>query len=161
VRIKRLLTIGCVAFLAGCTKPANRTIYIDGWWDFDYANNVCAVIEKSNGNRCVFAGADYARQLEVAFTSAVQTNPACGGLKILNDYHDPKTDGATTKLAAAGWSLSFNTDIENGELNAKGSMWQIIDHKTLKRFAEGDMGDAYEASTRVCTMVKGQGGEQQ
>ena len=143
--------------IAGCDRPQSRKIFIDGWWDVDYAKNLCEARVVSTGIKCVPDGPTLARQLEIQFVSAFQTNPACNGVSLLNDYHDPEKDSAKSKLTTAEWALSFNISIENGDLNPKDSVWQIIDHN-LKRFAEGDMGDATQASTKVCTMVKNQGG---
>ena len=148
--------VGFMGF-AGCNKPQSRKIYIDGWWDLEYARNLCKARAVATGIGCVPDGPTLARQLEIQFTSAFQTNSACNGVSLLNDYHDPQKDGAKTKLGTAEWALSFNISVENGELIPKDSVWQIIDHN-LKRFAEGDMGDATQAATKVCTMVKNQGG---
>jgi hypothetical protein len=123
----------------------------------EYATNLCELRAKSTGIGCVQDGQTLARQMELGFTSAFQTNPACKSVTLINDYHDLQKDGAKTQLAKAEWTLSFNISIGNGELVPKDSVWQIIDHNH-KRFAEGDMNDAFQASTRICTIIKGGGG---
>jgi hypothetical protein len=50
---------------------------------------------------------------------------------------------------------------EGLQLKLADSQWQIIDDATLHRYADGDLRSFSQASTRVCTVVKGTGGELQ
>lgn len=152
--------------LMGCRSVGPKpTITIDGWWDVDYAKEACATVATAASQgfegttRCIRDPSDIAHGVEKDFLSAFQTNPACSGLSIVNDFHDPKKDGATTKSTRAEWALSFNIGLKDGELSPAGSQWQIIDQATLHRYADGDLGNFFQAATKVCTVVKGAGGK--
>jgi hypothetical protein len=158
-----LLSVLILSGLVGCSQRIrlhNPTVSIDGWWDVDYARNACSMAA-GGGHRCINDPSDMAREVEKDFLSAFQENPACAGVSIVNDFHDPDKDSATTKSNDAKWSLSFNVAIKDGELKLADSEWQIIDSATLHDYADGDLRNFSQASTRVCTVVTGKGGELQ
>jgi hypothetical protein len=168
LRITRCtLLVLALSGLVGCSSARKPTIAIDGWWDVDYAKQACESAKAASEQRfegiapCVNDPSDISHGVERDFLTAFQENPACAGVSIVNDFHDPDEDAATSKVASAAWGLSFNIAIRSGELSPADSQWQIIDRTTLHRYADGDLRNFSQAATKVCTVVKGKGGELQ
>jgi hypothetical protein len=143
-----VLAIGCNS------KPSKaHTVIIDTGWDKDYGTNLCAAQESHTHLPCIPDGPTDARQLEINFVSAFQTNPACRDVSLIKDP-------ATNSILEAGWSLNFNVGLDSsGVLAPADSQWQIIKMGNWKAYAEGDMANPFQESTRICTMVMGKGGQ--
>jgi hypothetical protein len=163
--MKMLAVIAALIVAVGCRSKHKPTIAIDGWWDVDYAKNACEAAAQNAAAHfggvlpCIQDPSDMAYGIERDFLSAFQANPACNGVSIVNDFHNPAKDAATTKVNKAEWALSFNMALKDGELNPADSQWQIIDNGTLHRYADGNLGNFFQAATKVCTVVKGAGGK--
>jgi hypothetical protein len=158
------LTLG----LSGCgVVKDSPTVGVDGWWDVDYAKSACETAAAAAAQRfegaapCLQEPSDIAYGVEKDFVSAFQENPACAGISIVNNFHDPEKDAETTTFTKAKWALSFNIALKDGELSPADSQWQIIDNATLHRYADGNLANFYEAASKVCTVVKGAGGKLQ
>jgi hypothetical protein len=166
-RSKCVWLILALSELAGCHSARKPTIAIDGWWDVDYVKNACETAKAASEQRiegtapCFNDPSDISHRVERDFLTAFQENPACAGISIVNDFHDPDKDAATSKVADAAWGLSFSVALRNGDLSPADSQWQIIDRATLHRYADGDLRNFSQAATKVCTVVKGKGGELQ
>lgn len=110
MKITFSLLLGLVSVLAvaGCNRTPSKahTVFIDAWWDKDYGTNACAAHESLAHVPCIPDGPTDARQLEINFVSAFQTNPACRGVRIINDP-------AINRITEAGWSLSFNVGLDS------------------------------------------------
>jgi hypothetical protein len=150
-----VLELASLLAVTGCngTPSKAHTVFIDGGWDKDYGTNVCTAHEGRTHVPCIPDGRTDARQLEINFVSAFQTNRACRDVRIINDP-------AKNSILEAGWSLNFNVGLDSsGGLSPADSQWQIIRSGDWKAYAEGDMANPFQESTRVCTMVMGAGGK--
>lgn len=162
---RRILFVLMLSRLVGCSSAHKPTIAIDGWWDVDYAKQACESAKAASEQRiegaapCFNDPSDISHGVERDFLTAFQENPACAGVSIVNDFHDPDKDAATSKVTDAAWGLSFSVALRNGDLSPADSQWQIIDRATLHRYADGDLRNFSQAATKVCTVVKGKGGE--
>jgi hypothetical protein len=136
----------------GCQKQ-KQTIFIDSWWNRDYAKNACELYKTNFGVACINTPEEMASELRIRFASALLQSPACKDVKITYTMSADNTSNVQK-----GWNLSFNVRIDSGSIDYSNSVWQIIDNKTDKRFSEGSLGDAVEAATRICTVVTGRGG---
>jgi hypothetical protein len=141
-----------VTALCGCQKQ-KETIFIDSWWNRDYAMNACYSYKQNAGVACINTPEQMAAELRSRFASAVLQTPTCKDVTISYD-----TFGGYKPNPQGGWSLSFNVAIDGGEIDYSNSDWQIIDIKTNRRFSKGSLKDAVEAARRVCTVVTGRGG---
>jgi hypothetical protein len=139
-------------------------VLIDGWWNRDYIQNACELTEKNRNMRCIRTPEEMAADERVRFVSAFQASPACKDVSIYTGFDDsplklPKDKNE--KADKTDWSLSFNVETENGDIDYASSEWQIIDNKTLKRFGEGSLADMNQAASQVCTIITGSGGSVQ
>jgi hypothetical protein len=139
--------------LCGCQKQ-KETIFLDSWWNRDYAMNACELYKKNLGVACINTPEQMATELRLRFASAVLQSPACKDVTITNE----PMGASNTNEYQSGWNLSFNVGIDGGAIDYSNSVWQIVDIKTHKRFSEGPLKDAVEAATRVCTVATGRGG---
>jgi hypothetical protein len=139
--------------LCGCQKQ-KETIFLDSWWNRDYAMNACESYKRNFGVACINTPEQMATELRLRFASAVLQSPTCKDVTIT---YEPMGGGNTNEYQS-GWSLSFNVGIDGGAIDYSNSMWQIVDIKTKKRFSEGPLKDAVEAATRICTVATGRGG---
>ncbi len=152
--MKRIGTCVLLAVvLTGCHKQ-KTTIFLDTAWNRDFAENACEASRKNHQTPCFQSPEQIANELRVKFLSVFQQTPACKDVSI---SADPLNAGKL-KEHEAGWSLSFNIGLENGEIDYPSSEWQIIDNKTLKRFSAGTLKDMNQAATQVCIVAKGRGG---
>ena len=131
-----LLTVA----LSGCQKQ-KTAIFLDTAWNQDFAKNACEISEKNHQIACFQGPEQIANELRVRFLSAFQQTPACKDVSINSG---PLNAGKLNEHEA-GWSLSFNIGLENGEIDYPFSEWQIIDNKTLKRFSAGTLKDMNQA----------------
>jgi hypothetical protein len=151
--LKRVATfVLLTAVLSGCQKQ-KTTVFLDKAWDRDYAKSACEVSEKNHQAPCFQSPEQIANVLELSFVSAFQQSPACKDVSVHSGMK-----ATNPKEMDAGWALSFNVVLVNGEIDYLGSEWQIIDNRTLKRFSAGTLKDMNEAATRVCIVVNGRGG---
>jgi len=152
--LKRVTTfVLLTAVLSGCQKQ-KTTVFLDKAWDRDYAKGACEVSEKNHQAPCFQSPEQIANVLELGFVSAFQQNPACKDVSV----HSGMLKTTNPKEMDAGWTLSLNVVLVNGEIDYLGSEWQIIDNGTLKRFSAGTLKDMNEAATRVSIVVNGRGG---
>lgn len=142
-----------VSVLCACQKQ-KETIFLDSWWNRDYAMNACEIYEKNLGVACINTPEQMATELRLRFASAVLQSPACKDVTITNEPLSERN----LKDFEGGWSLSFNVGIDGGAIDYSNSEWQIVDIKTKKRFGEGPMKGAVDAATRICIVATGMGG---
>jgi hypothetical protein len=139
--------------LSGCQKQKTK-IFLDTWWNRDYAMNACEIYKKRTIVACFKTPDQIATELRLRFASAVLQSPACRDVTISSEPLGERN----LKDYERGWSLSFNIAIDAGDIDYSNSQWQIIDNKTKKRFSEGPLNDVVEAATRVCVVATGRGG---
>jgi hypothetical protein len=92
-----------------------------------------------------------ADDLRREFASAFLQSKACRGVSI---SYDPVGDEAM-KDYLSGWSLTFDIGITGRDIDYVHSAWQMLDHKTKRRF-EGTLKDVDEAATQICMLANGQ-----
>jgi hypothetical protein len=148
-----IICVLLAGILSGCQKQ-KETVFLDSWWNRDYAMNACEIYKKNLGVACINTPEQMATELRLRLASAVLQSPACKDVTITNEPLGEKN----LKEYEGGWSLSFNVGIDGGAIDYSNSEWQIIDNKTKKRFSEGPLKDAVEAATRICTVATGRGG---
>ena len=142
-----------VGTLSGC-RTRKTTIFVDNWWNRDYAKNACEAYQERYNVGCFKTPDEIATELKLRFASSILQAPACKDVTISYEPLNEKN----LKAYEDGWDLSFNIGVDGGDVDYSNSIWQIIDGRTKKRFAEGPLKDPVEAATRVCTVVTGQGG---
>lgn len=164
-----LLGLAVLAFVTGVCGCASRkqVILLDGWWDDDYAANLCqsAKASRDGGLRkmgCIREPKELGAEAEVPFTSSFQENPACKDITLYRGFRNPRavTPETAKMVTNADWNLNLNVGIsdETGDVDLHSLQWQIIDQKTGHRYAEGDLGNTYAAASAICRMVAGAGG---
>jgi hypothetical protein len=159
--MRKTLFILAMLALQGCAPSKAHTVSIDGWWDDDFAKNACYAVKQYDHVGCLADPISYSRQVETSFKSAFQSNPACRGVRLIDDFHDPNRDAAKTKIVEADWSLMLNTGMSPNEgFSEKESTWQVIRAADSSHYAEGSMADPYRAASQVCTVILGKGGSQ-
>jgi len=139
-----------VGTLTGC-RTHKMTIFLDQSWNRDNARNACEVYKRTSNNSCVRIPRQMADDLRREFASAFHQSRACKGVDI---SYDPVGDEAM-KDYLSGWSLTFDIGIAGRDIDYTQSAWQMLDHKTKRRF-EGPLKDADEAATQICMLASGQ-----
>jgi hypothetical protein len=153
-RFVQITAAGFLASLLCACQHQKETIFLDSAWNRDYALNACEIYKKNLSVACIKTPEQMATELRLRLASAVSQSPACKGVTVTNK---PLAE-RDLKDYENGWSLSFNVGIDGGDIDYSNSEWQIIDNKTVKRFAEGQFKDPVEAATRICTVATGRGG---
>jgi len=137
-----------VGTLTGC-QTRKMTIFLDQSWNRDNAKNASEVY--TSNNSCVRIPQQMADDLRREFASAFLQSRACKGVNI---SYDPVGDEAM-KDYLSGWSLTFDIGIASRDIDYTHSGWQMLDHKTKRRF-EGPLKDVDEAATQICMLANGQ-----
>lgn len=141
---KILLWILFVGSLAGCQTRKN-TIFLEQTWNRDYAKNACQMYKHSYNSACIKTPEQIATELKLRFASAVRQSPAC---KLVTISSAP-VGQEDLKDYLRGWSLTFDVEIEAGDIDYSHSDWSMLDNKTKKRFG-GPLWDSVEAATQIC-----------
>src|SRR5467141_3043087 len=89
--------------LSGWQKR-KETVFLDSWWNRDYAMNACEIYKRNLGVACINTPEQMATELRLRFASAVLQSPACKDVTIT---YAPMGGGNTNEYQS-GWSLSFN-----------------------------------------------------
>jgi|SRR5579883_1276100 len=140
-------------FICGC-RTQKTIIFLDSAWNRDYAKNACDIYKKNTGIACLSTPEGIATQQKLMFASAFRQTPACKDVTL--SY--VAISEQNLKEYENGWSLSFDTGIDGGNVDESNSQWQIIDNKNAKQYSEGSLRDAVEAATRICIVATGKGG---
>jgi hypothetical protein len=93
------------------------------------------------------------QEIQNAFQSAFQENPACEGVA-LKTYENlsAMTDGMA-------WRLKLFIRVQDdGTVSIGDSSWEIDPYVADARSADGALGDPFQTAARICAVVKHRGG---
>lgn len=136
--------------LTGCSQFRHPIIAINVARDDAYAKGVCDFLA-AGGRPCDFSPNEIAREIETAFRTEFLANPACSGITIT--AFDP-----TAKFGPNEFILSFNAAFKESEninhVSVNDSVWQM----SVPTYTSSPIGDLNRATTTVCQIVNGNGG---
>jgi hypothetical protein len=151
-----LLVAGCNAVRP---KPKPIRIGIDEFVGLTSLVSTCAFREKQAkaapqyATRCLETPSVMMHEVQGAFQSAIQENPACEGVS-LKTYENP-----SAMTDRVDWRMKLFVSVQiDGTVSIAESSWEIDPHVADATTADGLFGDPYQAATRVCTVVKHRGG---
>ena len=171
----RALLAGGLTCLVACSAIGAPSILIDGWWDLDYAKNVCEHAhkwQKENGalilqfgcanvgscdemspivDACAVDPTDEVREFETQISTEVAANRTCAGLAIAT-YRGPGHEDDAAGRTSTGDHRSLMLDFKPG---SRKQHW-TLNHQGL--LLEGD-GTAEEVGRKICAIASGQGGK--
>jgi hypothetical protein len=157
-------TILVWAFLiAGCSavrpKPKPILIGIDEYVGLSSLVSTCAFratqakAAPQYATPCLETPGVMMQEVQSAFQSAFQENPACEGVA-LKVY-----ENASAMTGGVAWRMKLFINVQtDGTASVADSSWEIDPHVADATTADGAVGDPYQAATRVCTVVKHHGG---
>jgi hypothetical protein len=92
------------------------------------------------------------QEIQNAFQSAFQENPACEGVS-LKSYEN------LGSMAGVAWRMKFFVRVQDdGTASIADSSWEIDPFVPDAQSADGAVGDPFQTATRVCAVVKHRGG---
>jgi hypothetical protein len=169
--------------LCSCkTQPKNITVAFNGSHGKVYLNQGCEVLQREHERfsklsskewaalysltgkshmSCLFEADVMNRGVENQLLSAFASNPRCQGVRFAQGYYGPKesTPDAEVQFASSDWRLSLDLtpSDQTGEVSLAESQW-TLNPREFKSIS-GTLANIEKASTDVCTIVKGQGGQ--
>jgi hypothetical protein len=173
-----------LVFLCACkTQPKTVTVAFNGWHGKDYLKQGCIGLQREYDDVLKLPARTQAALLSLSgkghtpclrpaeemnvwtenqLLSALASNHECHGISFSHGFYDPKTDSATeagNQFMRADWHLSLDlTPSGNtGDISLADSRW-TLNPKEFKSLS-GTLADIEKASTDICTIVKGQGGQ--
>jgi hypothetical protein len=175
-----------VAILCLCsckTPPKPITVAFNGWHGRDYLKQGCIVLQREYDQfakmdartqaafysvtgkshvSCLRPADELNIDIENQLMSAFASNTGCQGVAFSQGFHDPKTDATTEsgqRWLSSEWHLSLDLTPsgDTGEVSLSNSHWTLNDkhYKSLS----GSLASIEKATTDVCTIIKGQGGQ--
>lgn len=146
----KLETLACILLagnLSGC-GTSQRTIFIEQAVNRDYAKIACDLYKYDHHSACLRTPKQMTADLEARLTSAMLKSPACKHVAINYTPVAPEN----IKYYLAGWSLTFNVEIDGRDIDYSHSAWSMLDNKTKKRF-DGSLSNSVEAATQICILA--------
>jgi hypothetical protein len=149
--------------IAGCTavrpKPKPILIGIDEQVGLTNLVSTCALREAQAkaapqyATPCLETPGVMFHEVQNAFQSAFQENPACEGVS-LKTY-----ENASAMTDGVYWRMKLFIRVQgDGTVSIADSAWEIDPRVPDATTADGVFGDPYQAATRVCAVVKHHGG---
>jgi hypothetical protein len=161
-RLHRVVVVVAI-LVAGCTsihpKPKPILIGIDEQFSLGTPTAACNVrnarakAAPQYVTPCIETPGLMFSDVQGAFRSAFEENPACEGVAI-------KTyENASAMIDGVDWRMKFFIRVQDdGTLSIADSSWEIDPHVPDAQSADGALGDPYQTAARVCAVVKHHGG---
>jgi hypothetical protein len=148
MKLQMWVGIMLAASLGGC-RTNQTTIFVEQSLNREFAKIACDTYKRDhNTSPCLRAPDQMTTDLETRLASAILQNPSC---KHVTVSRGPVGE-EQMKDYLAGWSLTFDIGIGDRDIDYSNSAWQLLDHKTKKRF-DGSLKNSVDAATQICTVT--------